>query len=199
MIALGNSQHDRRKPARARRARWWLRLPDHGGGLVPRRADVPSEHHADVRGTVQFSSARAARAGAVGSMAITRLVHVLAAPIGYAFRPYIVYRTREPQGASACQGEGGKGQITVEWEPELARLISKPSTRRIASASGSVAMLSNGRVQPLAKKLHIEDSVYRHGTCRVNHGSRETASRCRRRTQGIARRSRTEDLVVERQ
>jgi nitrate reductase gamma subunit len=30
----------------------------------------------------------------------TRLVHVLAAPIGYAFRPYIVYRTREPQGAS---------------------------------------------------------------------------------------------------
>ncbi|HLN06418.1 MAG TPA: respiratory nitrate reductase subunit gamma [Acidimicrobiales bacterium] len=30
----------------------------------------------------------------------TRLVHVLAAPIGYAFRPYIVYRSREPQGAS---------------------------------------------------------------------------------------------------
>ena len=31
---------------------------------------------------------------------VTRLVHVLAAPFGYAFRPYIVYRTRQPQGAA---------------------------------------------------------------------------------------------------
>jgi nitrate reductase gamma subunit len=39
----------------------------------------------------------------------TRLVHVLAAPFGYAFRPYIVYRTRQPQGAARAPRRG--------WEP----------------------------------------------------------------------------------
>jgi len=39
----------------------------------------------------------------------TRLVHVLAAPIGYAFRPYIVYRSREPQGASRPARRGWEG------------------------------------------------------------------------------------------
>jgi len=36
----------------------------------------------------------------LGAWPFTRLVHVLAAPFGYAFRPYIVYRSRELQGAS---------------------------------------------------------------------------------------------------
>ncbi len=39
----------------------------------------------------------------------TRLVHVLAAPFGYAFRPYIVYRSRDPQGAARAPRRG--------WEP----------------------------------------------------------------------------------
>ena len=39
----------------------------------------------------------------------TRLVHVLAAPVGYAFRPYIVYRTREPLGASRPPRRGWEG------------------------------------------------------------------------------------------
>ncbi|HUZ39759.1 MAG TPA: respiratory nitrate reductase subunit gamma [Streptosporangiaceae bacterium] len=36
----------------------------------------------------------------------TRLVHVLAAPFGYAFRPYIVYRTRQPLGAARAPRRG---------------------------------------------------------------------------------------------
>jgi len=36
----------------------------------------------------------------------TRLVHVFAAPFGYAFRPYIVYRTRQPQGAARVPRRG---------------------------------------------------------------------------------------------
>ncbi len=39
----------------------------------------------------------------------TRLVHVLAAPVGYLFRPYIIYRTRQPQGAARAPRRG--------WEP----------------------------------------------------------------------------------
>lgn len=34
----------------------------------------------------------------------TRLVHVFSAPIGYLFRPYIVYRTREPAGRGDLVG-----------------------------------------------------------------------------------------------
>ncbi len=36
----------------------------------------------------------------------TRLVHVLAAPFSYAFRPYIVYRTRQPLGAARAPRPG---------------------------------------------------------------------------------------------
>jgi nitrate reductase gamma subunit len=36
----------------------------------------------------------------------TRLVHVLAAPVGYVFRPYIIYRTRRPQGAARAPRRG---------------------------------------------------------------------------------------------
>ncbi len=39
----------------------------------------------------------------------TRLVHVLAAPLGYFYRPYVVYRSREPIGASRPPRRG--------WEP----------------------------------------------------------------------------------
>ncbi|MDE3083298.1 MAG: respiratory nitrate reductase subunit gamma [Acidobacteriota bacterium] len=36
----------------------------------------------------------------IGAWPYTRLVHVLAAPVGYFYRPYIVYRSREPLGAA---------------------------------------------------------------------------------------------------
>ena len=36
----------------------------------------------------------------------TRLVHVLAAPFGYAYRPYIVYRSRDPQGSARTPRRG---------------------------------------------------------------------------------------------
>jgi nitrate reductase gamma subunit len=39
----------------------------------------------------------------------TRLVHVFAAPVGYAYRPYIVYRSRAPQGASRLPRRGWEG------------------------------------------------------------------------------------------
>ena len=39
----------------------------------------------------------------------TRLVHVFAAPVGYAYRPYIVYRSRAPQGASRPPQRGWEG------------------------------------------------------------------------------------------
>ena len=43
----------------------------------------------------------------------TRLVHVFSAPIGYLWRPYVVYRSREPRrrlaSAAARMGAGGRG------------------------------------------------------------------------------------------
>lgn len=36
----------------------------------------------------------------LGAWSYTRLVHVLAAPGGYAYRPYMVYRRREVHGAA---------------------------------------------------------------------------------------------------
>ncbi len=42
----------------------------------------------------------------LGAWPYTRLVHVLAAPVGYAYRPYIVYRSREAQGASRAPRRG---------------------------------------------------------------------------------------------
>jgi len=39
----------------------------------------------------------------------TRLVHVLSAPIGYLWRPYVVYRTREPVGAARPARRGWEG------------------------------------------------------------------------------------------
>jgi len=35
----------------------------------------------------------------------TRLVHAFSAPVGYLFRPYIIYRTRDPHHAAAGQAE----------------------------------------------------------------------------------------------
>jgi nitrate reductase gamma subunit len=42
----------------------------------------------------------------LGAWPYTRLVHVLAALVGYAYRPYIVYRRREAQGASRAPSRG---------------------------------------------------------------------------------------------
>jgi nitrate reductase gamma subunit len=42
----------------------------------------------------------------LGVWPYTRLVHVLAAPVGYAYRPYIVYRSRDAQGASRLPRRG---------------------------------------------------------------------------------------------
>lgn len=41
--------------------------------------------------------------GLFALLPFTRLVHAFSAPIGYLFRPYVVYRTRDPQPAGAGQ------------------------------------------------------------------------------------------------
>jgi nitrate reductase gamma subunit len=56
----------------------------------------------------------------------TRLVHVLAAPFSYAFRPYIVYRTRKPQGAARAPRRG--------WERVEQRVGTQPRARRYLRA-----------------------------------------------------------------
>ena len=53
----------------------------------------------------------------LGVWPLTRLVHVLAAPVGYIYRPYIVYRSREPLGASRQPRRG--------WEKTEQRVASE--------------------------------------------------------------------------
>lgn len=45
----------------------------------------------------------------IGAWPFTRLVHVLAAPLGYFVRPYIVYRSREPLGSARAPRRGWEG------------------------------------------------------------------------------------------
>lgn len=52
----------------------------------------------------------------------TRLVHVLAAPVGYLFRPYIIYRTRESLGAARSPRRG--------WERPDQRTGGSPARSR---------------------------------------------------------------------
>lgn len=58
----------------------------------------------------------------LGAWPFTRLVHVLAAPIGYFYRPYIVYRSRELMGASRRPRRG--------WEESEQRINSNERSRR---------------------------------------------------------------------
>ena len=51
----------------------------------------------------------------------TRLVHVLAAPVGYLFRPYIVYRTRAQQGSARAPRRGWERVDQGAREPAGAR------------------------------------------------------------------------------
>jgi len=46
----------------------------------------------------------------IGFVPVTRLVHVFSVPVGYLSRPYLVYRSRDPQHPSSRQPERG-------WEP----------------------------------------------------------------------------------
>ncbi len=39
----------------------------------------------------------------------TRLVHIFSAPVGYLTRPYLVYRSRDPEGSARAPRPG--------WEP----------------------------------------------------------------------------------
>ena len=39
----------------------------------------------------------------------TRLVHIFSAPVGYLTRPYLVYRSRDPEGSARAPRRG--------WEP----------------------------------------------------------------------------------
>ncbi len=52
----------------------------------------------------------------------TRLVHVFSAPVGYLFRPYIVYRSRDDSGA-------GNRPVRRGWDP-----VSTPQQRKSSSS-----------------------------------------------------------------
>ena len=57
----------------------------------------------------------------------TRLVHVFSAPVGYLWRPYIVYRSRDPRlGARAPAWVGAGGQIRrLPTDPAATRLLPR--------------------------------------------------------------------------
>lgn len=46
----------------------------------------------------------------VGMWPLTRLVHVMSAPVGYVSRPYLVYRSRDPE-------QAGARAAGAEWQP----------------------------------------------------------------------------------
>jgi nitrate reductase gamma subunit len=47
----------------------------------------------------------------------TRLVHAFSAPVGYLFRPYVVYRSRDDGRAGAGPGGSGSHRPRPGWEP----------------------------------------------------------------------------------
>ena len=51
-----------------------------------------------------------------GLWPFTRLVHAFSAPVGYLFRPYIVYRSRD-SGRGAASGGAGTHRPRPGWEP----------------------------------------------------------------------------------
>ena len=82
--------------------------------MVPLVVLLPAPGGADGRGTLAF------KIHAVAGMALfivwpfTRLVHAFSAPIGYVFRPYVVYRDRGPHDAGNRQPRGvGEGRRSV--------------------------------------------------------------------------------------
>jgi nitrate reductase gamma subunit len=59
----------------------------------------------------------------------TRLVHVFSAPVGYLWRPYVVYRSRDTTSARASRGGAGSG-----W---AGRRPAERHHRRSRSAGGT--------------------------------------------------------------
>ena len=51
----------------------------------------------------------------------TRLVHAFSAPVGYLFRPYLVYRRREPAGSDAGRGSRGSWNRASREQPGASR------------------------------------------------------------------------------
>ncbi|MFD2797715.1 respiratory nitrate reductase subunit gamma [Promicromonospora vindobonensis] len=47
----------------------------------------------------------------------TRLVHAFSAPVGYLFRPYVVYRSRDATSPGATSGGSGSHSPRPGWEP----------------------------------------------------------------------------------
>jgi nitrate reductase gamma subunit len=47
----------------------------------------------------------------------TRLVHAFSAPVGYLFRPYVVYRSRDDARSGAAPGGSGSHSRRPGWEP----------------------------------------------------------------------------------
>jgi len=47
----------------------------------------------------------------------TRLVHAFSAPVGYPFRPYVVYRSRDAARSGAAPGGSGTHSPRPGWEP----------------------------------------------------------------------------------
>ncbi|WP_275001993.1 respiratory nitrate reductase subunit gamma [Promicromonospora iranensis] len=47
----------------------------------------------------------------------TRLVHAFSAPVGYLFRPYVVYRSRDDARSGAASGGSGSHRPRPGWEP----------------------------------------------------------------------------------
>jgi nitrate reductase gamma subunit len=46
----------------------------------------------------------------IGIVPVTRLVHVFSVPVGYLSRPYLVYRSRDPESTAGRKPQRG-------WEP----------------------------------------------------------------------------------
>jgi nitrate reductase gamma subunit len=51
----------------------------------------------------------------------TRLVHMFSAPVGYLFRPYVVYRSRDPQ--KAPSNRYAKARVAPDAPPARSRWV----------------------------------------------------------------------------
>ncbi len=73
----------------------------------------------------------------------TRLVHVLSAPFGYLFRPYVVYRSRDAQRGARKTPRGWEHSYTVESDPAGSLSTDSGSTDSGSTGSGSTGSGSN--------------------------------------------------------
>jgi nitrate reductase gamma subunit len=59
----------------------------------------------------------------------TRLVHAFSAPVGYLFRPYVVYRSRDDARSGAASGGSGSHRPRPGWEPSTGPRSTGPRKR----------------------------------------------------------------------